>query len=371
VISGRNFTKGGVGSLKLSNTNTWSGTTTISGGTLQLGSGTSIPNASDVSLTSSGSVLDMNGYSETINTLSSTFTQSVVSSSGSGNYTLTIGTGGSSLATDNTIYNGILQDNIGSGSGSMNVEYNLYNNAYTATLGGVNTYSGLTTVTLGRLAITNSSALGAHASSGGLGTVVSSTGQLQLSNNISVGDESLTINGNLNNGVLYNNGGTNVWGGTITLGSVSTIWNNAGSLTVNPVSGTAISSANLGLTTAGNGSITFSGTVSLGTGTLNTYNGTVTMMVGNNYSGLTTVNSGVLNIRNNTSLGTGSVSVLNGATLQLQGGIVVSNALTLNGVGNGGALRSVSGVNEYAGGITLSTNAVRINTDANSLTIKW
>ena len=149
------------------------------------------------------------------------------------------------------------------------------------------------------------------------------------------------------------------------------IWNQTGSLTINPASGTAIQSSNFGLTIAGNGSSTISGTIGLGTGTLTTNNGTVTLMTSNSSSGSTTVNSGILNIRNNTSLGTGSVSVLNGATLQLQGGISVANQLTLYGVGNGslGSLRSMSGDNIYNGNITLSTNTVRINTDANILTI--
>ena len=373
VISGKNFTKSGVGLLKLSGGNNYTGTTTISEGTLQLGTGSNIPDNSDVSLTSSGSVLDMNGLSEVINTLASTYTQSVVSSSGSGNYTLTIGQGASSLNTTNTIYNGILQDNIGSGSGSMNVVYNLQNTGTLATLGGSNTYSGLTTLTQGRLSITSGNALGAHASSGGLGTVVGSNAQLQITgSNLIIEDESLTINGSaVNNGALYNNGTTNVWGGTITLGSASTIWNQTGSLTINPASGTAIQSSNFGLTIAGNGSSTISGTIGLGTGTLTTNNGTVTLMTSNSSSGSTTVNSGILNIRNNTSLGTGSVSVLNGATLQLQGGISVANQLTLYGVGNGslGSLRSMSGDNIYNGNITLSTNTVRINTDANILTI--
>ena len=133
-------------------------------GLLQLGASDVIGNSSNV--TFDGGRFSTGGYSETINTLSSTFTQSVVSSSGSGNYTLTVGSSTVGPATNNTIYNGILQDNIGSGSGSMNVAYNLYGTGYTATLGGVNTYSGLTTITQGRLAITSGGALGSHASSG-------------------------------------------------------------------------------------------------------------------------------------------------------------------------------------------------------------
>ena len=98
--------------MKISGTNAWNTATIIAGGTLQLGSGSNIPDASDVSLTSSGSVLDMNGYSETVNTLASTFTSSVVSSSGTGNYTLTIGSSTLGPATNSTVFNGILQDNI-------------------------------------------------------------------------------------------------------------------------------------------------------------------------------------------------------------------------------------------------------------------
>jgi autotransporter-associated beta strand protein len=314
----------------------------------------------------------MNGYSETINTLASTFTSSVVGSSGAGNYTLTVGSSTSGPATNSTVFNGILQDNIGSGSGVMNVAYNLYNTNYNATLGGVNTYSGLTTLTRGIVYISNSSSLGKHEGSGGLGTVVTSSGSLYMQGGISVGDESLVLNGNMNNGSLYNFSGNNVWGGSITLGSASTIWNQSGSLTVNPASGSAVSGTNLPLTISGNGSSTISGTVSLGTGALTTNNGIVTLMVGNVYSGLTSVaNSSVLNIRNSTSLGTSAVTVENGATLQLQGGISVGNALTLKGVGvsSAGSLRSISGDNIYNGAITLSTNTVRINADLNSLTL--
>jgi autotransporter-associated beta strand protein len=53
--------------LKISGTNTWSGTTTISGGTLQLGSGTNIPNASAVYFT--GGDLNDGGFSETMGAL--------------------------------------------------------------------------------------------------------------------------------------------------------------------------------------------------------------------------------------------------------------------------------------------------------------
>jgi autotransporter-associated beta strand protein len=67
VMTGKNFTKAGVGSLKISGTNAWNGTTTISGGTLQLGSGTNIPNTSAVYL--AGGDLNDGGFNETMGAL--------------------------------------------------------------------------------------------------------------------------------------------------------------------------------------------------------------------------------------------------------------------------------------------------------------
>ncbi len=314
----------------------------------------------------------MNGYSETINSLASTFTQSVVGSSGSSNYILTIGTGASGVAAPGVVFNGILQDNIGSGSGLMSVVFNLVDIGvyYMSSLGGTNTHSGLTTITRGTLTITNGSALGKHNGNGGLGTVVGVNGALYLSSNMSVGDEPLSLNGVGDGGALYNYGVTSVWGGTISLAGASTIYN-SGTLSLVPASGVAVSGNNVGLTVAGGGTATISGTVSLGSGGLTTSNGLVKLLVANSYSGATTVSSGSLNVQHSLALSSSAVSVSNGASLQLQGGISVGNVLSLRGLGvsNLGSLRSISGVNEYTGNITLSTSAVRINTDANALSI--
>ncbi|NBO50240.1 MAG: hypothetical protein EBU80_11075, partial [Chitinophagia bacterium] len=192
---------------------------------------------------------------------------------------------------------------------------------------GTNTYSGLTTVSAGILDIRHSSSLGSVTG----GTSVTNGASLLMYNSISVGDESLTINGNANSGSLRSVSGTNTWGGTITLGSASTIYVDGGSLTLTPSSGNAISSTNIGVTFNGNGATTVNGPMSLGSGGLTNASGTVNLMTANTYSGATAVSGGILNVRNDASLGTSSVSVASGATLQLQGGITVSNALTLNG----------------------------------------
>ena len=369
VVIGRNFTKSGAGVLKLSGTNSYIGTTTIAGGTLQLGSGNSIPDLSDVTLSSALSVLDMNGNSETINSLASSFSTSLVSSSGSGSYSLTMGTGVIGPATTGVIFNGLLQDNIGSGTGSIGVVVNLNDPSYVATLGGANTYSGLTSIVRGGLQITHSSGLGKHASNGGLGTLVSSSGFLYLQNGISVGDESLILNGPSSVGSLINNGGTNVWGGSITLASASAISNVSGILTLNPASGVAVSGSNVSLSISGGTSTTISGSVSLGNGGFNVTGGLTKLMTANSYSGATSVNAGILTIQDGMALSSSLVTVSSGASLQLQGGISVGNVLSLNGSASGGTLRSISGDNVYTGNITLASSAVRINTDANTFII--
>lgn len=74
----------------------------------------------------------------------------------------------------------------------------------------------------------------------------------------------------------------------------------------------------------------------------------------NTYKGGTTISAGTLNIQNNSSLGASSVTISNGGQLQLQGGLsAVSNTLTMNG----GSLYNVSGVNTYAGPISLLNDA--------------
>jgi autotransporter-associated beta strand protein len=187
VITGKNFTKSGVGVLKISGTNAWTGTTTISGGTLQLGTGTNIPNTSAVTLSATGTVLDMNGNSETIGSLASASGFGRVTSSSAG--TITLNTGGDNTGTT---YTGLLEDGSGTllltkmGSGQF---------ILTTT---ANTYSGLTTVGAGILDIRHSASLGSVVG----GTSVTNLATLYMYNNISVGDESLTLNGSGNNGSL-------------------------------------------------------------------------------------------------------------------------------------------------------------------------
>jgi autotransporter-associated beta strand protein len=67
VISGGNFTKSGSGTFILKSVNTYIGTTTVSGGTLQLGASNSIPTGSGLIL--NGGEFSSGGFSNTFNSL--------------------------------------------------------------------------------------------------------------------------------------------------------------------------------------------------------------------------------------------------------------------------------------------------------------
>ncbi len=103
-------------------------------------------------------------------------------------------------------------------------------------------------------------------------------------------------------------------------------------------------------------------------------NGTLVLSGANTYTGGTAVSAGVVNISNAYALGGpsgGTTTVSSGAALQLQGGIAVgSQPLTLNGTGiaNDGALRNISGNNSWSGPVTLGS-ATRVNSDAGTLTL--
>ncbi|WP_038159950.1 autotransporter-associated beta strand repeat-containing protein [Verrucomicrobium sp. BvORR106] len=85
----------------------------------------------------------------------------------------------------------------------------------------------------------------------------------------------------------------------------------------------------------------------------------------NTFTGAVTVAQGVLDIRNATALGTtaGNTTVMAGATLEVRGGITVAENLVLNGSGHRigvdalGAIRNQSGNNTFSGAISLASTS--------------
>jgi len=100
--------------------------------------------------------------------------------------------------------------------------------------------------------------------------------------------------------------------------------------------------------------------------------GTLVLARDNTYREPTFVNDGVLRIRDGAALGTTDqgTTVAAGAALEMEGGITVaSEALTLygDGVGSTGALRSLSGNNQWNAPITLAGTTIGV--DSGSLTV--
>lgn len=230
----------------------------------------------------------------------------------------------------------------------------------TLVLGGVSTYTGRTTIYQGTIRLNGENRLPTT-------TVVAFGEQGQFATNV----------GTLNlNGFNQTIAGLN-----------SNLSGTAGSaLNNNTVTSTAAANLTLGGSGTyvyGDGTNRNSGIITGAISIVKTGTGTQTFGDSNTYSGTTSINGGALRIRHATGLGgTGSgTSVAAGAALQLQAGVTVTGtaatgvaigneALTLNGTGinNTGALRSLSGVNTYAGLVTLGSDS-RINTDAGSLSL--
>jgi fibronectin-binding autotransporter adhesin len=325
LAGGVGLTKTGTGTLVLSGANTYTGTTTITAGTLQLAGGDNrILSTTSLYLGGAGT-LDLNGQSQTFSYVTcETYS------------TIKLGTGGSLKVGAGDMWNGTAI----SGDGAF---YKV--GAGTLTFAGVGTYTGGTFVQGGNLTL-----YGTNPNSGN--DHLPTTGDVTI-------DSGATLS------LSHSNGPTT---------STQTIGRLLGYGTVN-----AGATANRTVTFVvgnGGGSSTFNGTIANGAGTViltKTGAGTLTLTGANSYSGLTTVSAGALNIQNVTGLGTtaAGTTVASGAALELQGGIAVgAEALTLNGSGisGGGALRSLSGTNSWAGAVTLST-ATTIGVDADSLTI--
>jgi autotransporter-associated beta strand protein len=130
------LTKAGAGIWVISNpNNSYTGNTTISGGRLRLGAAEVVPDASLVSTGTSSTVFDLNGFNETVRSISGTAG------------TIALGANTLSLASPSgETFSGVITGAGGSvvksGSGML-------------TLGGANTYSGNTVIQGGTLRINN------------------------------------------------------------------------------------------------------------------------------------------------------------------------------------------------------------------------
>ena len=227
------LTKLGASTLTLSGTNTYTGTTTISAGTLQIGSGgtsgtlgtgsvvdnaTLAFNRSDsvtVANAISGSgALNQNGSGTTILTASNTYAGTTTINAG----TLQIGDGGTTgtLGTGNVVNNATLAFNrsntlsVGntiSGSGALN-----QNGSGTTILTGTNTYTGATRVNAGTLLVNGSTSATSAVTVDGSGTTLGGTGTI---------GGAVTL-GNTTPGAIVNPGPSGANGTAASVGTLTT-----------------------------------------------------------------------------------------------------------------------------------------------------
>jgi fibronectin-binding autotransporter adhesin len=173
------------------------------------------------------------------------------------------------------------------------------NGAGLLSLGGVNTYTGLTTVNGGELRLTTTDSV------------------FDADNEIAVATGA-TFNINARNATIAGLSNVSSAGGTLTnTGAARTLSiGGSGTYTFNGTI-TATTPANLALTKTGSGTQTLSGN--------------------NTYAGITTISAGTLLINGNQTAATGNVSVASGATLGGNG--TLGGATTITGIlspGNGG-----------------------------------
>ncbi len=357
-----NVVKSGADTLTLSGSNSYTGGTTISGGTLV---------ASNVEALGTGDVtnnatLELNTGGDFINNIGGTGRveksgDDTLTLSGSNTYTGgTLINGGTLVAsnvealgtgdvTDNAtlaLNTGGTFDNAISGSGQV-----VKSGDETLTLSGTNSYTGGTTISGGTLVATNVEALGSgdvtddatlELNTGGtFDNAISGSGQVVKS-----GDKMLTLSG-----ANSYSGGTLISDGTLVASNVEALG-----------TGDVTNNATLALNTGGD----FTNNISGSGQVVKSGDDTLTLSGANSYTGGTTISGGTLVATNVDALGTGDVT--NSSTLELNTGGTFDNAISGSGqvVKSGDETLTLSGSNTYTGG-TLSSSGTLVATNVDAL----
>ncbi|MDR5462549.1 autotransporter-associated beta strand repeat-containing protein [Salmonella enterica subsp. enterica serovar Apeyeme] len=347
---GTSLIKQGAGTLILNAENTYTGGTTISGGTL-VASNVEALGTGDVT---NDAVLELNTGGDFDNAISGS--GQVVKSgdetltlSGSNTYT------GGTLISDGTLVasnvealgsgdvtnNAVLELNTGgdfdnaiSGSGQV-----VKSGDETLTLSGSNTYTGGTLISSGTLVANDVNALGTgdvtdnavlELNTGGdFDNAISGSGQVVKS-----GDETLTLSG-----ANSYTGGTTISGGTLVASNVEALG-----------SGDVTDNATLEMNTGGD----FDNAISGSGQVVKSGDETLTLSGSNTYTGGTLISGGTLVASNVEALGTGDVT--NDAVLELNTGGTFDNAISGSGhvVKSGDDALTLSGANTYTGGTLIS-----------------
>lgn len=318
------LTKSTAGTVTLSATNTYSGTTTLSAGTLEIHNASAI--GTGTFTITGGTFSNSSGGAFTLSTNNAQnwngdFTFGGTNALGLGTGAVTLGGNRQVTINNDLVVGGAIGD---SGSGFSLTKAG----AGTLQLSANSTYSGGTTVSAGTLTVDSekNTALGS-------GAVTVSSGATLIIDRVSMSN-GLTLNGGTLAGT---NGFGETWSGTIALAATSTINSSFSMLANNTISGTG------GLNKAGAGALTLSGT--------------------NTYSGATAVNEGSLVVNGSTHTSS-AFTIASGGTLAGSG--TIGGATTIQ---SGGILApgNSPGIMTFSNGLTLDSGSIT-NFEINGLT---
>jgi fibronectin-binding autotransporter adhesin len=348
VIAGNaGLIKAGAGTLTLTTDNTYSGATTISGGTLIPGTDERIPNGSAVSV-SAGATLDLGNISETIGSLAG---------AGVVNFNNSLVTGGNNTSTTF------------SGTGGLNGSGTLTKTGTgILTISGDNsaTYSGKIVITNGTIAINNNNRLG---------TAVTDSTKVTLNGGTLRGTATFTL-ASTRGIVLGANGATleQSSGGTMTVAGIIT-----GGRFTKIGTGTVLLNANntfSGGITISNGTVTHNGEFSGASGSPST-SGTIPATAVANYIILNGTNcvlagnrtgSGATWLANNKGItlnGGGTLDdITDGTAVHIYSGVIGGSGPLMK---TGGGILALAGVNTYSGATIITNGTLRVRSSSNRL----
>lgn len=399
------LTKDGAGTFSLTGSNSYTGLTTISDGTLNIQHANALGTTAGATTVSSGGTLSVQGSITTaaegltLNGTGFSTGGALRSTSGNNTYTgnITLGSNARINADAGTLtldvasgssITGTSQNVTFGGSGNVTVNDSMSlgtggvikDGTGTLTLTTSNTYSGATTISGGTLNIQHANALGSTVGS----TTVADGATLSVQGSINVA-ESLGLSGTgvATGGALQNVSGSNTISNSITLNAATRINSNAGTLTLDVASGSAITGTNTNVTFGGSGDIVVADAIAVGNGSL-TKDGTgkLTLTGANTYQGATSITGGTLQVGNNGSTGsiasTSSVNIGTGATLVVSRSDALLNQADVLGSGvitGAGALQKtgagtlvLTANNSYTGGTLVSEGTLVINGNQSAAT---
>ena len=341
--------KSGSGAWTLSGTNTYTGNTTISAGTLKIGLTNGLVNGVLLgnSSTGSGSTLDMtaagNYVMNSYGASSATYGQSMVftnSSGGGGNYTLTFTnlnnyvSGGA--AAGRTLNNASANLTVAF-TGAVDIGSSSNNEVTFTGPGGFTINGSLTNSLAGVRGLTKSGdgTLTLNAASGYNGTTTLSSGTIALGANGTLGTNSVIMSGGT---LAVGTSSSTIKDLTVNNGTIT----GTGTLTSTNFTFANTSTAGVSATLAGSAVLTKSGA------------GATTLSGNNSYSGLTTVSAGTLTLSGNNSTASGGVTLTAGTLNINNNNALGSGRLTLTA----GTINNTSGaavVNEANNAVTLAS----------------